>query len=78
MANGMFCIPGYPMCLIDGCDRPEKYHAASQIGCVKAYDRRIFKYIGDGVVYSVAGVLQKSSIRLSFFILRENRPQWAK
>ena len=64
-------------CKIDGVSKQVRYNAAAKLGTLP-YDRSVFKYIGDGVVYAVDGVLQPGRVRLSFFKLRKNRPRWAR
>ena len=69
----------YPCtCKLDGVRQQVRYHAASPVGRLNCYDRQVFEYIGDGVVYAASGVLQHSTTRLSFFKLRPDRPKWAR
>ena len=65
-------------CKLDGVKQQVRYHMACQPGRFYWLDARVHEYIGDGVVYSAYGVLQYSTVRLSFFKLRADRPKWAR
>ena len=64
----------YAMCKLDS-GRIVPYYAASKIGGGQSYLSEAFSYIGTGIIWSIGGNRHRSSERLSFFVLRPDRPR---
>lgn len=65
------------LCVLDNNHQIVQYHAAAELGR-RPYFKQVFQYIGDGQIHSVDGIMQTGNTRLSFFVLRPDRPRWAR
>jgi len=62
------------LCILDGKQNTTRYYACADVG-QRPYNKIAFRYIGDGVVYSVNGIKQPGYNRYSFFTVRPGRPR---
>lgn len=66
-------------CLLDGKQHPSRFHACANEGeWPRSYNIKVFKRMGDGVVYAIDGKRQRGIKRYTFYRLRDDRPEWAK